>query len=123
MRTCTVMMVFGLVFPLGAAVAAGQSTIGGYRAAVTPDNRLKYTLQSGEFTFTRITRPDTGETEMTIGGSGDAAVIIRFGGSSGLTVERGGQVVAIGSRDDSGEAAAALLTGRAVSAFRRLVGG
>jgi hypothetical protein len=123
MRTCTIMMVFGLVFQVSTAVAAGQSAMGGYRAAVTPDNRLRYTLESAEFTFTRISRADTRETEMTIAGSTEAAVIIRFGGSTGLTVERGGQVVVLGSRDDSGEAAAALLTGRAVRAFRRVVGG
>jgi len=122
MRTCTLMMVFGLLLPVSAAVAAEQSSIGGYRATVTPDNRLKYTLQAPDFTFTRITAPDTRQTEITITGSSDATVIIRFGGLSGLTVERGGQVVAIGSRDDSGEAAAALLNGRAVSAFRRLLG-
>lgn len=122
MRTCTIMMVFGLMFPAGAAIAAGQSSIGGYRATVTPDNRLQYTLESPEFRFTRITSPDTKETVITIAGSPDAPVIIRFGGSNGVTVERGGQVVAVGSRTDGGEAVAALFTGRAVGAFRRLVG-
>ena len=122
MRTCTIMMVFGLLVPVGAAAAAGQSSIGGYRAVVTPDNRLKYTLESPEFTFTRVTAPDTGETEITISGSLDAPVTIRFGRTTGLIVERSGQVVAIGSRDDSGDAAAALLKGRAVAGFRRMVG-
>lgn len=122
MRTCTIMMVFGLLVPVGAAVAAGQSPIDGYRAVVTPDNRLKYTLESPEFTFTRITAPDTGETEMTISGSLEAPVTVRFGRTTGLIVERSGQVVAIGSRDDSGDAAAALLKGRAVAGFRRMVG-
>jgi hypothetical protein len=122
MRTCTIVMVLGLVLPVSTAVAADQSSIGGYRATVTPDNRLKYTLESPEFTFTRITAPDTRETEMTIAGPNETAVTIRFGGSRGLTVERGGQIVAIGLHDDNTEAAAALLNGRAVSAFRRVVG-
>ena len=122
MRTCTILMMVGLLVPVGAAVAADQSSMGGYRAIVTPDNRLKYTLESPEFKFTRITAPATGETEITIAGSVEAPVTIRFGGASGLVVERAGQVVAIGSRDDSGEAAATLLRGRAVAGFRRFVG-
>jgi len=116
------MMVFGLLAPVGAAVAADQSSMGGYRAVVTPDNRLKYTLESSEFNFTRITTPGTGETEITISGSIEAPVTIRFGRITGLTVERAGQVVAIGSRDDGAEAAGALLKGRAVAGFRRMVG-
>src|SRR5262252_5284918 len=103
MRRCTILIMFGLLFPVGAAVAADQSSIAGYRARVTPDNRLKYTLESPDFTFTRITAPGTGETEITIAGSVEAPVTIRFGGASGLTVERSGQVVAITARDEGAE--------------------
>jgi len=118
------MLVFALVLPVGTAVAAQQSGLGGYKATVTPDNRLKYTLEGADFTFTRITAANSTETEITIAGSNEAPVVIRFGGQSEISVERGGQVVTL-RRDDANEkleSIAALLNGRAVSAFRRVVG-
>jgi hypothetical protein len=118
------MIVLGLLVPVGGAVAGEQSSLGGYRATVTPDNRLKFTLDSPEFRFARITAPDTRETEITIAGSSEPSVTIRFGGDAGIAVERSGQVVSIRRGDgiENVEAVAGLLNGRAVTAFRRFVG-
>ena len=54
----------------------------------------------------------------------EAPVVIRFGGGDDISVERSGQLVSIrhGDGSDKLDAIAALLNGRAVSAFRRLVG-
>jgi hypothetical protein len=124
MRTYTMMAVMALVLPAGGAVAAEQSGLGGYKATVTPDNRLKYTLESPEFTFTRVTAADTGATEITIAGSNEVPVIIRFGGQPAIDVERGQQrlTIAHGDTIEKVEAVAAMLSGRAVTAFRRTVG-
>jgi hypothetical protein len=124
MRRFTFMLLIALAYPVGAALAAEQAGLGGYKATLTPDNRVKYTLDAPDFTFTRITATDSTETEITIAGSNEAPVVIRFGGGNDLTVERSGQVVSIrhGDLSDRPEAIAALLNGRAVSAFRRLVG-
>ena len=97
MRRFTRVLLFVLTLPAGTAVAAEQAAPGGYRVIVTPDNRLKYTLQTADFTLTRITAAST-ETEITIDGSNEAPVVIRFGGGNGVTVERSGQFVAIGAR-------------------------
>ncbi len=123
MRRFTRVLLFVLTLPAGTAVAAEQAAPGGYRVIVTPDNRLKYTLQAADFTLTRITAAST-ETEITIDGSNEAPVVIRFGGGNDVTIERSGQFVAIGHGDASGALAEAtgLLNGRAVSAFRHLVG-
>ena len=124
MRRFTFMLLIALVHPVGAALAAEQAGLGGYRATLTPDNRVKYTLDAPDFTFTRITATNSTETEITIAGSNEAPVVIRFGGGNDISVERSGQVVSIrhGDGTDKLEAVAALLNGRAVSAFRRLVG-
>jgi hypothetical protein len=124
MQRCTLMVVLALVFRAGAAVAVEQSGIGGYTAAVTADNRLKYTLAAADFTFTRISAANSTETEIAIAGPNEAPVVIRFGGPGGLSVERGGQMVMLrhGETDDKLEAIAALLNGRGVTAFRALVG-
>ena len=112
-----------LLVSAGTAVAE-QVGLDGYRATVTPDNRLKYTLATPDFSFTRITAVDSSETELRIEGQGEATVIIRFGGQRELSVERGGQVIALrrGDLNDKLEAIGALLNGRAVTAFRRMVG-
>ena len=123
MRRFTRVLLFVLTLPAGTAVAAEQTAPGGYRVIVTPDNRLKYTFQAADFTLTRITAAST-ETEITIDGPNEAPVVIRFGGGNDVTVERSGQFVSIGHGNAS-EAlaeAAGLLNGRAVSAFRHLVG-
>ena len=125
MRRCTVLMVFALVFRAGATLPAEQSGIGGYKPTVTPDNRLKYTLETPEFTFTRITAAHGTESEVAITGPTEATVLIRFGGERGISVIRGEQAITLtrGEADnDKVEAIAALLNGRAVTAFRALVG-
>jgi hypothetical protein len=124
MRYFITSICFALLYSTGSAAAAPQSGLGGYKATVTPDNRLKYTLESSEFTFTRLTAADTGATEITIAGSNEVPVVIRFGGQPEISVERGGQrrTIARGDTIDKVEAVAALLNGRAVTAFRRIVG-
>jgi len=124
MRRFITVLLFALALPIGHAAAADQWAIGGYKATLTPDNRLKYTLESPEFTFTRVTAADTAATEITIAGSSEAPVTIRFGGEPGITVERGGQVLSIrrGDTIEKVEAVGALLNGRAVRAFRAAVG-
>ena len=124
MRRFTRVLLFVLTLPAGTAVAAEQAAPGGYRVIVTPDNRLKYTLQAADFMLTRITAASGAETEITIDGPSEAPVVIRFGGGNDVTVERSGQFVSIGHGDasDALTEAARLLNGRAVSAFRHLVG-
>jgi hypothetical protein len=108
----------------GAAGAAEQIGVDGYRATLTADNRLKYTLATSEFSFTRITAAASNETEITIEGQNEATVVIRFGGQREISVERGGQMIVLrrGEANEKLEAIAALLNGRAVAAFRRAVG-
>ncbi len=124
MRRFTWMLVMALLWSGGVARAGEQAGLGGYKARLTPDNRVKYTLGAADFTFTRVTATTSTETEITIAGSNEAPVVIRFGGGTDISVERGGQVVSIGPGDGGGkvDAAAALLNGRAVGAFRRLIG-
>lgn len=123
MRLFTAVLLFVLV-SAGAARAAEQIGVDGYRATLTADNRLKYTLATPDFSFTRITAVDSGETEIAIEGQNEATVVIRFGGQREITVERGGQMITLRRGDANGklEAIGALLNGRAVSAFRRVVG-
>jgi len=120
MRTRTTIWLFALM--LFATVAAAEQGVGGYRATVTPDNRLKYTLGTADFTFTRTTDVDNGETEITLAGPNEAPVVIRFGGAEGISVERGAELVTIRPGEDNALTAATLLTGRGVRAFRGLVG-
>ena len=95
MRRFVTVTCFVLLHSTSSAAAAPQSGLGGYKATATPDNRLKYTLESPEFTFTRLTAPDTGATEITVAGSNEAPVIIRFGGQPEISVERGEQRLTI----------------------------
>src|SRR5262245_40871709 len=88
------------VLPGTAIAGQGLAGLSGYKATVTPDHRLSYSLATSEFTFTRITAPQTGETEIRIAGGGaESALIIRLGGPTGLTLERGGRMVIV-SRDE-----------------------
>ena len=108
----------------GTALAdQGLAGLPGYKALVTPDHRLSYSLATNEFTFTRVTTPQSGETEITIGGAGpESALVIRFGGPNGLTIERGGRMVVVRRDEDSSEALRVLTGGRAVTAFRARAG-
>lgn len=122
MRRWILLGVSAVLFSAGLATAAEQSGLGGYKATITADNQLKYTLETPDFTFTRITATDTRETEITIAGSNEAPVSIRLGGPNGLSVERGGHLIAVRHGDDNTEAIVALMGGHAVSAFRRWAG-
>ena len=42
----TFMLLMALVYPAEAAVAAEQAGLGGYKATLTPDNHVKYTLDA-----------------------------------------------------------------------------
>ena len=99
MRTYTMMAVLALVLPAGGAAAAEQSGLGGYKATVTPDNRLKYTLESAEFTFTRLTAADTGATEVTIAGSNEVSTGY---GSSIKSSDSAGSPRSMSNADSSG---------------------
>jgi hypothetical protein len=125
MRLWNALEVFAFVsvsLSAGLVTAAEQSGLGGYKATATADGRLKYTMETSDFTFSRVTASDTRETEITISGPNEAPLTIRLGGPDGLSVERSGQIVAVRHGDDNAEAIAALMVGRAVSAFRRHVG-
>jgi hypothetical protein len=108
----------------GTALAdQGLAGLPGYKAVVTPDRRLAYSLSTNEFTFTRVTAPQTGETTITIeGGGAESALVIQLGGPNGLTIERGGRMVVVRPGEDSSEALRMLTGGRAVTAFRYRVG-
>ena len=126
MRKLAVVSVFFIALGMlpGTALAdQGPAGLSGYKATVTPDHRLSYSWTTGEFTFTRVTTPHTGESEITIGGSGpESALVIRLGGVNGLIVERGGEMVVVRSDDDNAETLRRLTGGRAVTAFRYRVG-
>ena len=81
----------------GTALAdQGLAGLPGYKVVVTPDRRLAYSLSTNDFTFERVTAPQTGETTITIGGGGaESALVIHLGGPNGLTIERGGRMVVV----------------------------
>lgn len=108
----------------GTAIAGqGLAGLSGYKASVTPDHRLSYSLATSEFTFTRVTVPETGATEITIaGGSAESALVIRLGGANGLTIERGNRMVIVRRDEDNAQALRMMTGGRAVTAFRARVG-
>jgi hypothetical protein len=108
----------------GTAMAdQGLAGLSGYKATLTPDHRLSYSLATNEFTFTRVTTPQTGETEITVAGNGpESALVIHLGGPNGLTVERGGRMVVVRRDEDSAQALRMMTGGRAVTAFRARVG-
>ncbi len=115
------------VKPLPAQGAMRQSGtgriagLGEFKAAQTWDNRLKFGLATAEFAFERTTS-ETGETEITIGGTGEDALIIRLGGPDGLSVEKGGRVITVRRGEDASEAVRRLVGGRALTAFRHRLG-
>jgi hypothetical protein len=93
--------------------------LGTVSASVGWDNRSTLVLSDRAFTVTRSFTPATREVELAIAGPGEEALVIRFGGSQGIVVSRGGQVVR-----GAGEADAlrALVGGPAVAAFRERIG-
>ncbi len=124
-RLVLVSILFTAVGLLPGTAMADQGLVGlsGYKATLTPDHRLSYSLATNEFTFTRVTTPQTGETEITIAGNGpESALVIHLGGPNGLTVERGGRMVVVRRDEDSAQALRMMTGGRAVTAFRARVG-
>src|SRR5688572_15748183 len=93
--------------------------LGAIRAAVDWDNRHELTLAGKEFQVTRSYTPLMRQSEITISGDGEVAVEIRLGGVDGFSITRGAQVLR-GTSDP--DAIRALMGGRAVGAFRELIG-
>jgi hypothetical protein len=93
--------------------------LGSVAASIDWDNRKQLTLAGEGFRATRTYTPLTREVELTIAGSGETPLVVRFGGVEGFSVTRGTQVVR-GTQDPA--AIAALINGGAVSAFRERIG-
>ena len=93
--------------------------LGTVAASVGWDNRATLVLSDRAFTVTRSFTPATREVELAIAGPGEEALVIRFGGTQGIVVSRGTQVVR-GAED--AEALRALVGGPAVAAFRERIG-
>jgi hypothetical protein len=93
--------------------------LGTVAASVGWDNRATLVLSDRAFTVTRSFTPATREVELAIAGPGEHALVIRFGGSEGIVVSRGAQVV---RGADDAEALRALVGGPAVAAFRERIG-
>jgi hypothetical protein len=71
MRRLGFMAVLVIVCGVSARTASADQDangLGNYRATVTPDNRLLYTLSAPDFIFTRKTVRQTGESEIVIAG-------------------------------------------------------
>ncbi|MEX2662075.1 MAG: hypothetical protein WD227_09095 [Vicinamibacterales bacterium] len=103
-----------------AASRSGQIPgLGSVAASIDWDNRKQLTLAGKGFRVTRTHTPLTREVELTIAGSGDAPLVVRFGGVEGFSVTKGTQVVR-GTADPL--AIAFLISGPAVSAFRERIG-
>jgi hypothetical protein len=111
--------------PLGsgkgqAASRSGQIPgLGSVAASIDWDNRKQLTLAGEGFRATRTYTPLTREVELTIAGSGETPLVVRFGGVEGFSVTKGTQVVR-GTTDPL--AIALLASGQAVSAFRERIG-
>jgi hypothetical protein len=93
--------------------------LGDVSASIDWDNRQQLTLAGEGFRATRTYTPLTREVELTIAGSGETPLVVRFGGVEGFSVTKGTQVVR-GTADPL--AIAFLVNGQAVSAFRERIG-
>jgi hypothetical protein len=93
--------------------------LGTVSASVGWDNRATLVLSDRAFTVTRSFTPATREVELAIAGPGEEALVIRFGGTQGIVVSRGAQVLRGASDAD---ALRALVGGPAVAAFRERIG-
>ena len=121
-RNATLEVSYGLTQDAVRQSGTGRiAGLGEFRAAQTWDNRLKFGMATAEFAFERVTS-ETGETEITIGGTGEDALIIRLGGPDGLSVEKGGRVINVRRGEDTSEAVRRLVGGRALNAFRHRLG-
>ena len=112
-----------LPFRSGKGQAASRSGqipgLGSVAAAIDWDNRQQLTLSGDGFHATRTYTPLTREVEVTVAGSGEMPLVVRFGGVDGFSVTKGAQVVR-GTLDPA--AIAVLVHGAAVSAFREQIG-
>ncbi len=103
-----------------AAARAGRIPgLGNIKATVDWDNRMQLTLAGAGFEVARSYTPLTREVQLTVSGPGEEPLVIRFGGTDGLTVSRGARVIR-GLAD--ADARRALLGGRAIASFRERVG-
>ncbi|CAN5880500.1 hypothetical protein BH24ACI5_BH24ACI5_01670 [soil metagenome] len=93
--------------------------LGRVAGSIDWDNRQQLALSGPGFQVTRTYTPLTREVEIVISGTGEDTFVVRLGGVEGFSVARGAQVVR-GTADL--DAIRALVTGRAVSAFRERVG-
>lgn len=93
--------------------------LGRVAATIGWDGQQELTLAGGGFQATRRYSPLTREVEITVSGSGEAALVVRFGGLEGFSVTRGTEVVR-GTAD--ADAIRSLVDGRAVAAFRGQIG-
>ena len=93
--------------------------LGRIAGSIEWDNRQQLALSGPGFVVTRTYTPVTREVEIVISGSGEDTFVVRLGGVDGFSVALGAQVVR-GTADL--EAIRALVTGRAVSAFRERIG-
>jgi hypothetical protein len=83
------------------------------------DNGHQLVLAGRDFQVTRSYTPVTRVTEIVISSADEVPVEIRLGGVDGLSITRGAQVLR-GTSDP--DAIRALVSGRAVTAFRELIG-
>lgn len=93
--------------------------LGAVKASLEWDNRHELTLSGQDFQVTRRYTPVTRQTEIVISGDDEVPVEIRLGGADGFSITRGAQVVR-GTADP--DAIRALVGGKAVAAFRELIG-
>lgn len=93
--------------------------LGRVAASIEWDNRQQLTLTGPGFEVTRAYTPLTRETEITVSGFGESPVVVRLGGVDGFSVTKGSQVTR-GTADP--DAIRALVSGRAVAAFRERIG-
>lgn len=93
--------------------------LGAVTASVDWDNRHQLTLAGGAFQVTRTYTPLTRQVEIIISGADEVPVEVRLGGVEGFRITKGVQVLR-GTSDP--DAIRALVSGRAVTAFRELIG-
>ena len=93
--------------------------LGAVKASVDWDNRYELTLAGKDFQVTRSYTPVTRQTEIIISGADELPVEIRLGGVDGFSITKGAQVLR-GTADP--DAIRGLVSGRAVGAFRELIG-
>lgn len=92
--------------------------LGAVSASIGWDGRKTLSLAGGDFIVTRTFTPATGESEISIAGRGERALVIRVGGAAGLRVLHGNRRIDV----SDAAATAGALRGRAVASFREQIG-